>query len=134
MTALEAVATALFGALAGILSGLLGVGGGIVMVPYLGLALGLDQHVAEGTSLLVIVPTAMAGVLAHARRGRVDWRTGRLLGILGVFGAIAGAQVALVVPPTVLRRVFAGFLVLIGIRFLRRSLSPSKDVGAPAGE
>ena len=110
--------TITFGLVTGILSGLLGVGGGIVMVPYLVLALGQTQHLAEGTSLLVIVPTALVGALSHSRRNLVTWRITPLLAGGGILGAIGGAQLALLTPPGLLTKLFGGFMFLIGLRLL----------------
>jgi uncharacterized membrane protein YfcA len=130
---LEGLLTVGFGLFTGVLSGLLGVGGGIVMVPYLVLALGQGQHLAEGTSLLVIVPTAVAGAWTHARRGLVNRRVALGLGLGGVAGAFGGAQLALLIPTATLTRVFAAFLLVIGARFLLqrgrgdREAAPSSD-------
>lgn len=63
------------GVIVGVISALFGAGGGIIMVPFMVLILEKTQHVAEGTSLLVIVPTALAGVYAHRKAGYVAWRT-----------------------------------------------------------
>jgi uncharacterized membrane protein YfcA len=120
----EALLTVAFGLFTGVLSGLLGVGGGIVMVPYLVLALGQGQHLAEGTSLLVIVPTAIAGAWTHSRRGLVVPRVAVGLGLGGVAGALGGAQLALLLPTDVLTRVFAGFLFVMGARFVLQRPPP----------
>jgi uncharacterized membrane protein YfcA len=106
------------GALTGVVAGILGVGGGILMVPFLTLAIGIPQHAAEGTSLLVILPTAITASIALRRRGIGDLRAGLALGALGAAGSAAGALIALALPGHVLRLVFAGFLLLIGVRLL----------------
>src|SRR5439155_211956 len=80
-----------FGVLGGLLSGLLGVGGGTVMVPCLTLAVGLSQHAAEATSLLVILPTAAAGTLALHRRGVGNPGLAIRFGLVGSIGAVLGA-------------------------------------------
>ncbi len=118
MTALVALGTAAAGIAVGIFSALFGVGGGILMVPYLVLVLGLSQHVSEGTSLLVIVPTALAGAVAHAKRGYVDVRAAGALALGGVIGAVSGAVVGLELPGDVLRKMFAVVLAVVGIRMV----------------
>ncbi len=112
-----------FGVLVGALSALFGIGGGVVMVPFMVLLPNADQHLAEGTSLLVIVPTAVVGAIAHARRGFVDFRAAGLLALGGVVGAFVGARIALASPTETLETVFAVFLVLMGARLLARSVS-----------
>jgi uncharacterized membrane protein YfcA len=109
------------GLAAGVLSALLGVGGGVIMVPALVLAFGFSQHLAEGTSLLVILPTALTGAWRHARRGYTDWRLGLLIGMGGIVGGIAGARVALALPSAGLARLFALFLLVTGARMLLRA-------------
>lgn len=112
----------LIGVAAGVLSGLLGVGGGIVIVPLMALALGQDQHVAQGVSLAVIVPTALVGAVTNWRKGNVDARMAVLFAIGAVVGSVAGATVATQLSGPVLRRLFAVALVLLGYRVLPASL------------
>ena len=111
------------GLVTGILSALLGVGGGIVMVPFMVLVLGLNQQLAEGTSLLVIIPTAIAGVLAHRRSGYVSVAAGLMVGGGGVVGSFLGARLALVMPGNVLQKVFGIVLALAGARLFRAGLA-----------
>lgn len=99
-----ALAIAGAGVLVGILSGLFGVGAGILMVPFMVLALDKGQHLSEGTSLLVIVPTAVVGVLMHNKGNFVSFRTGALLAAGGVGGAYLGAALALRLPAETLQR------------------------------
>ncbi|MBA3628767.1 MAG: sulfite exporter TauE/SafE family protein [Actinobacteria bacterium] len=110
------------GIVTGILSALLGVGGGIVMVPFMVLVLGLGQQLAEGTSLLVIIPTAVAGVLAHRRSGYLSVRVGLMVGAGGVAGSFFGARLALVTPDDVLQKVFGIVLAIAGARLLRSGI------------
>ena len=110
------------GVAAGVLSGLFGVGGGILFVPAL-LALGLSQLHAEATSLAAILPTAGAGVWRQQRYGNVQWRAAIVIGIASVGGVEAGVQVATSLPETTLRRLFAVlvFLVAANIAWRRRN-------------
>ena len=109
------------GFFAGILGGVLGVGGGIVFVPAMVTLYGFEQHLAQGTSLAVIVPTALVATLAHSRRGQVDWPLAVLLGAGGLAGGWAGARLALALDAPLLRMLFASFLVLMALRMLWRA-------------
>ena len=111
-----------FGVLAGVASGLLGVGGGTLLVPFLTLAVGLSQHAAEATSLLVILPTAIAGTLALRRRGVGNPALALRFGVVGSIGAVLGALLALALPAATLRLVFAVFVAFVGIRLMRDGL------------
>ncbi|HEX4525727.1 MAG TPA: TSUP family transporter [Gaiellaceae bacterium] len=113
-----------FGVLVGIASGLLGVGGGTLMVPFLTLVAGLSQHAAEATSLLVILPTAIAGTLALRRRGVGDAGFAIRFGIVGSVGAVLGALLALALPGATLREVFAVFVGLVGLKLIGDGLRP----------
>ena len=114
------------GAVAGVLSGVMGVGGGVILVPAMVLLFGFTQHAAEGTSLLVIIPTAVVGSLRHAQHGYTDWRLALILGVGGIVGAWAGADVALRLDGAVLQRLFAIFLLGTGLH-LAWSTRPGRD-------
>lgn len=107
------------GVATGVLAGLLGVGGGILLVPFLVLAVGMTQHEAEATSLLVILPTALAGSVALRRREVGNLPVALALGSVGAVGAAMGALLALSLPADVLRSVFAILLAVVGIRLVR---------------
>jgi uncharacterized protein len=111
------------GAASGVLAGLLGVGGGMLLVPFLVLAVGMSQHEAEATSLLVVLPTAVVATLTLQRRGVGDLRSSLGMGAFGAAGAIAGALLALWLPADVLRTVFAVFVALVGARLLRDAIT-----------
>lgn len=110
------VALAAFGVGVGVASGLLGVGGGTLVVPFLTLAVGLSQHSAEATSLLVILPTAIAGSLVLRRRGVGDLGLALRFGVVGAVGSVLGALLALALPAGTLRVVFAVFVGLVGLK------------------
>lgn len=112
-------ALAAFGVLTGMLSGLLGVGGGIFMVPVLVLVVGLTQHEAQATSLLVVLPTAIVATWSLHRRGVGDLRVSLRMGLVGVLGSVAGTLLALSLPGHTLRICFAVLLVIVGLRLLR---------------
>ena len=118
------------GVLVGVMSALFGVGGGILMVPFMVLALGEEQHLAEGTSLLVILPTAVTGVLAHRRRGYVSFQTGMLLALGGSAGAWVGALLALRLSADSLQMAFGILLAVSGIRVIKRGVADLRSEGA----
>ena len=111
-------ALAAIGLVAGVLAGLLAVGGGVVLVPALVLLLGFDQHVAQGTSLVVIVPAALAGSTVNYRRGRFRLLDAALLVAGGLAGAAIGSSMALGLQDASLRRLFAVLLVAFGVQQL----------------
>lgn len=114
----DLVQLALIGLAAGFLAGLLGIGGGVLMVPAMVLLLGFDQHVAQGTSLLVIIPAALSGSYTHHRNGRLFLRDAAILAAGGVIGAVIGSVFALSIEDDILRRLFAGFLLITAARML----------------
>lgn len=119
------------GAALGVVLGLLGGGGGVLAVPlfvYL-----LDQPLDRATtmSLLVVAVGAAAGLVQHARAGRVDWRVGLGFGLLGTVGAIVGSRVSLAVPERLLLGGFVVLLVVAGVSMLRGS--EREEAGAAAG-
>ena len=116
------VSLAAFGVLAGGSAGLLGVGGGTLMVPFLTLVAGMSQHAAEATSLLVVLPTAIVASFVLHRRGVGDVGVGLRIGLLGTAGGVLGALLALALPGHVLRLVFAVFLALVAVRLIRDAL------------
>ncbi len=115
---LIAVGILAFGLCTGMLSGILGIGGGTFMVPFMVLALGVGQHAAEATSLLVVLPTSLVATYTLARRGAVDVRQSLKLGLMGAAGGVAGALIALALPADALRRVFGVFMLIVAARML----------------
>jgi uncharacterized protein len=115
------------GVAAGFLAGLLGVGGGILLVPAMVLLLGFDQHVAQGTSLVVIVPAAMIGTWTHYRRGTIRPRDAALVAAGGVIGAVIGSLSALSLDDELLRRLFAIVLLVVAVRMLLPTRSPERN-------
>ena len=116
-----------FGAVTGVAAGVLGVGGGILLVPFLTLVAGMPQHAAEATSLLVVLPTAVVASLVLQRRGVGDLAVALRFGVIGAVGATAGALLALALPGRSLRLVFAVFLALVGLRLVRDGLQTEQS-------
>jgi uncharacterized membrane protein YfcA len=115
---IEVVGFIVLGLATGLLASTLGIGGGIIFVPSLVVFFGFAQHLAQGTSLAVIVPTAVVGAYMHSKRGRVDWRAALLIAAGGIVGGLVGARAALAIDPDLLRRLFAGLLVIVAVRLV----------------
>ena len=116
----------------GFISGLVGIGGGVLIVPFLYFfyahpafsrtSLNADLHTvaAHATSLFIIVPTAALGTWNYARRGLVEWRAVLPVAIISMFAAIAGVRLALVLPPQIVRVAFGLFLITTAVQLFRR--------------
>jgi uncharacterized membrane protein YfcA len=117
MVVVEAIA---LGFAAGILSGLFGVGGGILFVPTL-IALGLTQLHAEATSLAAILPTVAAGVWRQRGYGNVRLRPAALIGVSSIAGTFGGVALAEALPEHVLRRLFAAFMLVVAVQIAWRA-------------
>ena len=102
----------------GVLSGLLGVGGGIFLVPILTSYFAVDQHLAHGTSLAVVVPTAIMGATVYSYHGTMDVVMAAQLAVGGVIGAAIGSRVMTKIPAAQLNRMFGVMLILVGIRMV----------------
>jgi len=113
-------AAVLLGVVAGVLAGLFGVGGGILFVPTL-VALGLTQVHAEATSLLAIIPTVLVGVWRQHGYGNVRWRSSLVIGVASVGAAVGGAALAVSLPESVLRRLFAVLLLVTAAQIAWRT-------------
>jgi uncharacterized protein len=100
----------------GVAAGMVGIGGGVLLVPLLGLLFGFSQHKAQGTSLVALIPpTGLLAFLLYAKAGYISWQTGFLL-IPGVFlGGILGAKLAKTLNPKTMRQVFAAAMAFLGI-------------------
>lgn len=116
------IALVAIGVLAGVIAGMLGVGGGILFVPALVIILGRGQHVAEGTSLLAIIPVVLVGAARQRRYGNVRARDATVLGTLSIGGAAAGVALANALPGLALRIAFAALTVFIALQLVRRAL------------
>jgi uncharacterized membrane protein YfcA len=120
MTTSTILLALLLGVAAGVLSGLFGVGGGILFVPALVL-LGLGQIEAQGTSLLAILPTVLAGTLNQRRYGNLRPRTAVVLGVSSILGVEVGARLATTLPEATVRRLFAVLLFAVAAQLVWRA-------------
>lgn len=121
------IAAIAIGVCAGIVAGLLGVGGGVLFVPGLVIFLKLDQHQAEATSLLAIIPVAIVGTFNQDRYGNVRRRDALLMGLLSIAGAAGGVAIANTLSGAVLRIGFAALMVLVAIQLVRKALAEPVD-------
>jgi uncharacterized membrane protein YfcA len=119
----------LIGAGAGLLAGMLGVGGGVLFVPGLVILVGLSQHEAEATSLLAVIPTAIVGTYMQDRYGNVRRADALLLGGLSVAGAAAGVALANALSGALLRDLFAVFMVAVAARLVLTTLPRAQPRG-----
>ncbi len=109
----------LVGVAAGILSGLVGVGGGIIIVPSLVYFIGFSQKTAQGTSLaLIMLPVGIFGVMQYYKQGHVDYRIVGLLAIGFLAGSFFGSKLALSISQETLKKVFAVLMIIIAIKML----------------
>ncbi len=117
-------------AVVGVTMGLLGGGGGVLTVPILTFVAGYGAKQAIATSLFVVGAAAIAGVVMHARAGRVRWRTGYLFGAAGMLGAFLGGNLAQYIPGTALLVLFAVMMGAGAIAMLRprRAAEPGAPV------
>ena len=122
MSLADALVAVAVGVVAGAYAGLLGVGGGIVMVPAMVLLLDQPQRVAEGTSLLAIVGTSFVAARAHHRNRLILPRWAGLLATGGVGGAVLGSLIAvtLIDDEVVLQRIFGVFLIVMAVWIVAR--------------
>jgi hypothetical protein len=116
---------------AGVVAGLLGIGGGVLFVPGLALFLGLSQLDAQATSLLAMIPAAILGAYRQHGYGNLRAREGALLGALAAGGALGGVGLANVLPERGLEVGFAVLLLLTAVQMARGALRPGADPGSP---
>ena len=107
------------GVAAGTIAGLFGVGGGILMVPILVLVFGREQHLAQGTSLAVMLPLSIAGITKYAAKGNVDWTAAVCLAAGAVVGMVfLGAPFAHYLEGSILRKLFGALMILTGLQIM----------------
>ncbi|MCB9171004.1 MAG: sulfite exporter TauE/SafE family protein [Flavobacteriales bacterium] len=109
----------LIGVLAGILSGFVGVGGGIIIVPGLVYIMGMDQHHAQGTSLAVLLlPVGILAVMNYYRAGTVDIKAAALIAVAFVAGGYLGSRWSLALPEIAVKRVFGALMLLAALKLI----------------
>ena len=113
------IALIVIGLVAGILSGVMGVGGGVVMIPLMILLLGFNQHQAQGTSLAVLaVPVTFLAAYNYYNEGYVNWKYAAVIAVFFIIGGMLGSKFAVKLDQKVLKRIFGGILLVISIKML----------------
>lgn len=119
------VLAVLSGLVVGVLSGLIGVGGGILLVPIMVLGFGFGQHLAQGTSLAAVLPTSAVGAVTHHRRGHLNLTPALVMGMVGAVTAVASSFAAQFIDPGILARLFGLFLLFSAYRLWPRQPKPA---------
>ena len=109
----------IIGTVAGIVSGFVGIGGGLIIVPALVFFFGMSQHAAQGTSLaMMLPPIGILAVYNYYKSGYVDLRIAAILVITFIIGSYFGSRFAVTIPADSLKRVFGAFIILVGIKMI----------------
>lgn len=109
----------LLGLVAGVFSGIVGIGGGIIMVPALVYIFGLSQHQAQGTSLgMLMLPVGILAVMQYYKQGFVDYKLVAFIAIGFVAGGYLGGKLAVTIPETLIKRIFALFMIAVAVKML----------------
>ena len=115
----EIIVLLVVGILAGFLSGLVGIGGGIIIVPALIYFLGFSQQLAQGTTLfLLLLPTGAFAVLNYYQAGYIDWKASLIVASTFLIGGFLGSKVAITIDQTMVKKIFAAFMVIMGLKML----------------
>lgn len=109
------------GGLIGFTGGVLGIGGGLLAIPLLGLLLGMDQQMAQGTALVMVLPAVLMTLRQYNQRARLDIQGAVIGGVASVGFTWVGAQIALGLDPLLLRRIYAGFVFCIAVFYFHQS-------------
>lgn len=123
---------ALLGVGVGLISGLVGAGGGFLLVPALALLAGLPIPVAVGTSLVVISMQSFAGLAGHVATEHIDWHLGGLVTAAAVVGALIGGRLVAFIDPATLRKLFGWFVLLMAALMLAEEVHPLVGVATAA--
>ena len=109
----------ILGLLTGFMAGMLGIGGGIIVIPAMTIILGFTQQQAQGTSLaMMLPPVGIVAVLNYYKAGHVDWRVAGILALFFIVGSIFGSQLAVKIPQDTLKKIFGVFLMLVAVKML----------------
>ena len=107
------------GLVAGILSGMVGIGGGIVIVPALVYFLGFSQHSAQGTVLFMfLLPIGILGVFNYWQAGHIDWKVACIMGSTFVLGSFIGSKTAIIIDQQMLKRIFGVIIFLLSLKMI----------------
>lgn len=118
----------LIGLFAGTLSGFIGVGGGIIIVPALVYFLGLTQHQATGTSLFILtLPVVILGTMNYAKTGNLNWRYGLVIASTFVIGGYIGSKLSLKISPALVKIIFGFIMAYVAFTMIRSGFNLYKN-------
>ncbi len=107
------------GIIAGVFSGFIGIGGGLVIVPCLVYFFGMTQHAAQGTSLaMMLPPIGILAVLNYNQKGMVDWKIAAILCITFLAGSFLGSKAAISLPADTVKKIFGVVIIIVGIKMI----------------
>ena len=119
MSILTIIILVIIGIAAGMLSGVAGVGGGVIIIPALIFLLGMTQFEAQGTSLAMMIPPI--GIMAafnYYKDGYINWKYAAILAVFFFIGGYFGSKIALSIPQNIVKKSFAIFIILVGVKML----------------
>ena len=115
----EIILLIIIGIVAGVFAGLFGIGGGVVVIPALIYIFGMNQHQAQGTSIaFLLLPVGILAFMNYYREGHINIKFAAILAIAFVIGGYFGSKLAISLPEVSLKKIFAGFIILIGFKML----------------
>lgn len=119
MTVATFIILVIIGCIAGLFSGLIGVGGGLIMIPLFVLFLGLSQHKAQGLSLAVMLPpvTILAAWNYH-KEGAIDWKMALVIGAFFIIGGFFGSKIALNIDQKTLKKIFGAVIFIVSLKMM----------------
>jgi uncharacterized membrane protein YfcA len=119
MSVTTIVILVVLGTITGFMAGMLGIGGGIIVIPALVMILGFTQQGAQGTSLaMMLPPVGIFAVINYYKAGHVDWRVAVILALFFIVGSLFGSKLAVKIPQDVLKKIFGVFLLLVAAKML----------------
>jgi uncharacterized membrane protein YfcA len=108
----------LIGIITGFINGFIGIGGGTILIPAMVFLLEQEQHVAHGTSLAIILPTAIISTIIYHLNNHLDWNLAWKIAAAGIVGGYLGARLMEIIPALRLKQIFGAFMILAGVRML----------------
>ena len=135
MTAAQLIILLLIGLAAGFMSSMIGIGGGLVIVPAMVFFYGMDQKLAQGTSLLVIaLPVTIVGAYTYYRAGNANWQASLVIAVTFMVGGYYGGVLANKLDTTIIKKIFAVFMILIAIKYLFLDKPKTTVIPGPKSE
>jgi uncharacterized membrane protein YfcA len=126
---IEFIINIAIGGLLGVFGGLLGIGGGLFAIPTLSLLYGMDQQLAQGTALAMVVPNIVLGIYKYNQRNKIDWKTAASMGVCALTLSWFGALIAIDLDHRSMREIFISFLLFIAVWNLLQMLGKRASSG-----